>query len=133
MPEVKIKSKDEIILQIKEKITDIAGSDTGKPVNLDNVFFNESGKSNCGGKIIVTCLFINEDGNACADMYRSGPAGCVDFICGLALISVDEKILKRIISALDENRWSIADFQIEKQKKKNLVASLKIPFLQKGA
>lgn len=129
-----IMSKDELIQEIRERITAIPGVDAGRPVNLDNVLFNESGRSGCGGKINITCLFINDDGNVCADMYRAGTAGCIDFICGLTLSSVDEKALKKVISALEEERWSVPDYPLEKkQKKRNLVSSFKIPFLQKGA
>jgi hypothetical protein len=129
-----IKSKDQLIQEIRERISDIPGVDAGRPVNLDNVLFNESGRSGCGGKISVTCLFINDDGNVCADMYRAGTAGCIDFICGLTLNSADEKALKKIISALEEKRWSVPDYPLEKkQKKRNSVTSFRIPFLQKGA
>jgi hypothetical protein len=134
MPAAVKKTKDELILEIKDKIVQIAGNDAGRPVNLDGVLINESGRSNGAGKISISCLFINEDGNVCADMYRAGSAGCVDFICGLALNSSSEKILKEIMSALDDKRWSIADYpEDEKQKKRNLVSAFKIPFLQKGA
>jgi len=129
-----VKAKDELILEIKEMIMHISGSDAGRPVNLNNVLIRESGRSNCGGKISIACLFINEDGNVCADMYRSGTAGCVDFICGLVLNSVDEKILREMLSALSDNRWSVADYPaFEKQKKRNFVPSFKIPFTQKSA
>ncbi len=129
-----INAKDELILEIKGKISEITGPDTAVPVNLDNFLFHESGRSNCGGKINITCIFINEDGNVCGDMYRSGPAGCVDFICGLDLNSVSEKVLKLIISALKENRWSVLEHPVsEKQKKRNFTSAFKIPFLQKGA
>ncbi len=134
MPAAVKKTNDELILEIKDKIVQIAGNDAGRPVNLDGVLINGSGRSNCGGKISISCLFINEDGHVCADMYRAGSAGCVDFICGLALNSSNDKILKEIMSALDDERWSVADYPaVEKQKKRNLVSAFKIPFLQKGA
>jgi len=134
MPSAEIKSKDELIHEIKEKITDISGIVARRPVNLENFLFSESHRSGCGGKISITCLFINDDGNVCADMYRFGSAGCVDFICGRALNTIDEKVLKKIMSALEEKKWSVTDYPImETQKKRNLVSSLKIPFLQKGA
>lgn len=134
MPSAAFKHKDELILEIKERITDIAGIDAGIPVNLENVLFSESYRSGCGGKISITCLFINEDGNICANMYRSDTAGCVDFICGLVLDSVDEKALNHIKSALEEKRWSVTkNSVVEKPKKRNIVSSFKIPFFQKGA
>jgi len=133
MPAAVEKNKYELLLEIKERITHISNSDAGRPVNLDNVLIQESGRSGCGGKISISCLFINEDGNVCADMYRTGSAGCVDFICGLTLDSADGKILEGIISALDKNKWSITDYPVlEKQKKRTIASSFKIPFFQKG-
>lgn len=129
-----IKTKDELLLEIKEKISEIAGVNDGSPVNLSNALFHESGRSNFVGKINITCIFINEDGNVCGDMYRSGSAGCVDFICGLDLNSVNEKILKQIICAFDENRWFVVEHPVcEKHKKRKFTSTFKIPFLQKGA
>ena len=134
MPAATINTKEELISAIKEKIMNISGNDAGRPVKLENVPFYESGRPYGSGKIYVASIFINEDGNLCADMYRSGSAGCIDFICGLDLNSADEKNLKQIISALDGNRWSVAEPPVmEKQKKRNLVSSFKIPFLKKGA
>lgn len=134
MPAAILKTKDELIFAIKEKIMNISGNDNGEPVNVDNVLLHESDRTNCGGKMYITCIFINEDGNVCADMYRAGAAGYVDFFCGLDLHSISEKNLKLIMSALDGDKWSVPDSPVlEKQKKRNLVSSFKIPFLQKGA
>jgi len=134
MPAATLNSKYELIQEIKSKITEIHGNDSEKPVNLDDVSYRESGRSNCGGKINITCLFINEEGNVCADMYRTGAAGCVDFICGLSLDSINEKFLMKIISALNEKKWSVEDYPVlKKEKKRNLVSAFKIPFFQKGA
>jgi len=128
------KDRVELLREIKEKITHISESDAGRPVNLDNVLCHESGRSNCYGKINITCLFINEEGNVCADMYRTGSVGCADFFCGMTLDSVDKKILGEIVSALDRNKWSVADYPVlEKHKKRNLASSFKIPFFQKDA
>ncbi len=127
-------TKDELLLEIKEKISEIAGINAGSPVNLNNFYFHESGRSNCSGKINITCIFINENGNVCGDMYRSGSAGCVDFICGLDLNSVNEKILKKIICELNEDRWTVVEQPVfEKEKKRNFTSTFKIPFFQKGA
>jgi len=134
MPAAVINENVEMIREIKEKVSEISRGDNGTPINLDNIVFREPGKTGSGNKIFITCLFINEDGNVCADMYRSGSAGCVDFICGLDLNSADEKILKEIKSALAGNKWSVSDYpEAEKNKKRNPVSSFKIPFLQKGA
>ncbi len=134
MPALVINKNKELIAGIKERVLDISGDDDGRAIDFDDVVFRESGRSGCGGKISITCLFINEDGNVCADMYRSGSAGCVDFICGLDLNSLEEKVLKEIMSALFTGKWSAVDYPIvEKIKKRNPVSSFKIPFLQKGA
>lgn len=134
MPAAVITSRDQLIQEITKMVMAISGGYEGMPVNLENVQFFESGRANCGGKIRITCLFINEEGNVCADMYRTGSAGCVDFICGIALNSADEKVLKQIFSALNDNRWSVADSSVPvKQKKKNIALSIKLPFIQKGA
>jgi len=134
MPAAVINKNEELIREIKEKVSDISCGDNGRPINLDNVVFRESGRSKSGSRINITCLFINEDGNVCADMYRSGSAGSVDFICGLDLSSADERILNEIKTALLGGKWSVADYQaVENNKKRNPVSSFKIPFLQKGA
>lgn len=127
-------TKEKLILEIKEMITCISGSDSGKPINLHNVSVHQTGRSACGGKINISCIFINEDGNVCADMYRLGIAGCVDFICGLVLDSVDETILNEILYAFSEHRWSLDDYpDMEKDKKKKFASNFRIPFLQKSA
>jgi len=129
-----IKTKDQLIHEIKEKILEIPGGAVGRPINLDNVLSKDSSGCKSGSKISISCLFINDNGNVCADMYRSGTAGCVDFVCGLDLNSANEKILNDIMSALSGNRWSVADYPVlEKQKKRNLVSTFKFPFIQKGA
>jgi len=134
MPALIMNTRDELISAIKEKIMNISGRDAGRPVNLENVLLYESDRTNCGGKLYITCMFINEDGNVYADMCRSGTGGCVDFFCGLGLNSISEKNLKRIMSALDGNMWSVAASPVlEKQKKRNPVFSIRLPFLQKGA
>jgi len=74
MPAAVKKTKDELILEIKDKIVQIAGNDAGRPVNLHGVLINESGRSNCGGKISISCLFINEDGNGKSWFYEDGHA-----------------------------------------------------------
>jgi len=134
MPDAVVIKNEELIREIKARVSDISCGDNGRPINLDNVVFRESGRSKSGSRINITCIFINEDGNVCADMYRSGSAGCVDFICGLDLRSADDKILKEIKAALLGGKWSASDYQAEeKNKKRNPVSSFKIPFLQKGA
>ena len=129
-----VNKKNELIQKIKMKVIEILGSETGRMVNLDNVLCRESGQSNVGVKISITCLFLNEDGNLCADIYRSGSTGSVDFICGLVIDSLNEKVLKHVITALDENRWSVADCPVsEKKKKIKFSSAFKILFFQKGA
>jgi hypothetical protein len=126
--------KDELIREIKEKIQVISGESEGIPVYLENVAFPETDRSAGGGKITITCLFINEDGRLRADMHRSGCAGCVDFICGISLNLLDERSLGKIVYALNENRWSMPEIPAgKKQKKRNPVSVFKLPFLQKGA
>ncbi len=134
MPAAVIKTKDELISAIKEKIMNITCNDAGRPVNLDNVMLHESDRSNCGGKLLISCIFVNEEGNLCGDMYRSGAAGCVDFFCGLDLNTINEKNLNTVLSALDGGRWSVPDSpSMGNNKKRNIVSSFKMRFLQKGA
>jgi len=129
-----VKTKNELILEIKKKIKYISGNDAGNPVNFDNSLFYESGRSSTACRMNITCLFINEDGTICADIYRSGSEECVDYICGLDLNSLNEKILIRILSAIDHNKWSVNDSaDLEKEKKRIQFLNFKIPFLQKGA
>jgi hypothetical protein len=134
MPALVMNKSESLIAVIRERVLDISGGDDSRPIDLENVVIRETGRSGCGGRISITCLFLNEDGNVCADMYRSGSAGCVDFICGWDLNSADEKVLKAVMSALFSGKWSVADSPaVEKNKKRNPVSVFKIPFLQKGA
>lgn len=126
-----ITGKDEIIVSIKNRISDILGGETGGAVNLENFLYHES---DAGGRVRISCLFINEDGRVCADMYRTGTAGSIDFICGRVIDSINEKTLKKILAALEESRWSASVEPSSGKKKKSILASaLKLPFFQKGA
>ncbi len=134
MSPAEINSKKEMILNIKERILDSCNCKIGMTVNIENFNFSESGKSNSGVKMSISCIFLNEDGNVCADMYRWGAAGCVDFICGRALDSLDENTLKKLIFTLDRNGVLSMNYNSSsKRKKKHLVSILKFPFLKKGA
>lgn len=129
-----INSKDEMIINIRERILDSGSNDTGLTINLENFSFSESGRSNSGIKMSISCLFVNEDGKVCADMYRWGAAGVVDFICGRAIDALDENILRKLISTLDGyGILSSRCNSIGKQKKRRIVSAFRIPFHKKGA
>lgn len=134
MPGLEIKVKEELISVIKSRISSITGNHKEMPVYLSDVTFKSSRENGRNSRISISCLFVNEEGNICADMFRSGTAGCVDFICGLMINTFEGKVLENIISSLDGNMWYITDSIDElRKKKKNIVSSFKIPFFKKGA
>lgn len=134
MPVSSNSAKDELITDIKEKIRYVSGDYDGIPVTLDNVFFQKPGRSENAERMNIACVFISEDGILRGDIYRSGSAGCVDFICGLDLGTLDSNFLLKIITAFDQKKWFVCDTEIPgKEKKRTIVQGLRFPFLQKGA
>ncbi len=98
-----------LLESIKSKIAE-AGGDTGSPLYLDGISYFETRKSSTGsGNLSINCIFINEEGNVCADLYRSGAAGFFDFICGKEISDLSERGLTEILYALDKGLWSVED------------------------
>jgi len=129
-----INIKEELVSGIKNKMSDITYGCKGIPVYLKDVSFRASASKVRNDKISIICLFINEEGKVCADMFRSGPAGCVDFICGIIIESFEESILVNIITCLNKNMWYISDSpDVLRKNKKTIVSAFKIPFFKKGA
>ena len=97
---------DETLLNIKKKILDITEDETGMPVYLKQVIFPES-DSKRGSQCIInaSCLFINEEGNVCADLFRTGTAGFMECVYGNIISSIGKRGLEEIYSALLEERW----------------------------
>jgi hypothetical protein len=129
-----INIKEELLFGIKSKMSDITCNQRGMPVYLADVSFKAAGMRGGNDRISISCLFINEDGRVCADMFRSGSAGCVDFICGLMIDSFEESVLVHLITCLNRNMWHIHDSIDELRKKKKGISShLKISLFKKGA
>ena len=134
MTVAEINIKEELLSGIKTKMSNITGGCTGTPVYLTDISFRTSDRKHGNDRILISCLFMNEEGSVCADMFRSGPAGCVDFICGLMIDSFEENVLMNIITCLNRNMWHISDSIDElRKKKKTITSALKIPFFKKGA
>jgi hypothetical protein len=70
-------------------------------------------------------------------MYRSGSDASMNFICGILIDSLDERILKRIIRAFDEGKCTVEDYSHdlyeERSKRLNLFSVFKSVFSQKSA
>lgn len=128
-------SENNILLDaIKSKIIE-AGGDTGTPLYLEGVSFFETRKSRTGsGSLSINCIFINEEGRVCADLYRSGPSGFFDFICGKEISDLSSRGLGEIFYALDNGLWSMQDAGESHQKVSSRVLSrlsFKIPFMKR--
>jgi hypothetical protein len=130
----KLYHENELIQEIKSKITD-AGGGSGDPVYLDGVSYFETRKSSTGSaNVSINCIFINEEGEICADLYRSGTAGFFDFICGKKIYDLSERGLREVLYALDNDLWYVKE-TVEKEKtesKGQFRFSLRLPFLYKG-
>ena len=134
MPGEEITVKEELVSQIRNRIISITGDYNEMPVYLADVSFRSPGENGRKGRISICCLFVNEEGNICADMLRSGSAGCADFICGLKISSFEEKVLENIISSLDGNKWYVSDStDVRVKKKKKFTSVVKMPFFKRGA
>lgn len=123
-----------LLESIKSKITE-AGGDTGTPLYLDGVSYFETRKSRTGsGSLSINCIFINEEGNVCADLYRSGAAGFFDFICGKEISDLSDRGLTEILYALEKGNWSVEDTgeaQGERGKCGMTRLPFKIPFMRR--
>ena len=123
-----------LLESIKSKIAE-AGGDSGTPLYLDGVSYFETRKSRTGsGSLSINCIFINEEGNVCADLYRSGAAGFFDFICGKEISDLSDRGLTEILFALEKGNWSVEDTgEVQGKRGKGGMARLtiKIPFMRR--
>ena len=132
-----IQTKDDLITEIRDRMIYLLEDDLERNINLRNVYFYHSDILGSSDRTNITCIFINNDGRLCVDMYRSGLDASMNFICGISLDSLDERILKRIIRAFDEVKCTIEDFSHdlyeERSKRLNIVSVFKSVFSQKSA
>ncbi|MCL2155439.1 MAG: hypothetical protein FWH53_07240 [Leptospirales bacterium] len=132
-----IQTKDDLITEIRDRMIYLLEDDLERNVNLRNVYFYHSDILESSDRTNITCIFIDNDGMLCVDMYRSGLDASMNFICGIRVDSLDEKILKRIIRAFDEGKCTVADYSHdlyeEKNKRLNIVSVFKSVFSQKSA
>jgi hypothetical protein len=128
--------KDELITGIKDRAISLLQDDLERNINLRNVYFYNSDLLDSCDRTNITCIFVNSEGNLCVDMYRSGYDVSMNYICGILIDSLDEKILKRIVRAFDEGKCSAEDFSTgfyERNKRSNLLSVFKSAFFQKSA
>ncbi|MCL1864402.1 MAG: hypothetical protein FWF73_01160 [Spirochaetes bacterium] len=132
-----VQSKDELIAEIRDRIIYLLKDDIERNINLQNVYFYHSDILAGSDRTNITCIFINNEGNICVDMHRSGSDMSINFICGMLIDLLDEKILKRIIRAFDEGKCAVEDCSYELYeeigKKSNLFSVFKSVFSQKSA
>jgi len=123
-----------LLESIKSKISE-AGGDTGSPLYLDGVSYFETRKSRTGsGSLSINCIFINDEGNVCADLYRTGSAGFFDFICGKEISDLSDRGLTEILYALEKGNWSVEETGEAQSKTGNrgmAGLTLKIPFMRR--
>jgi len=132
-----LQPKDYLITEIRDRVIYLLGDDIKRNINLQNVYFYHSDITESGDRTNISCIFINDEGRLCADMHRSGLDVSMNFICGIFVDSLDEKILKRIIRAFDEGKCTVEDYSHDlhedRDKKMNLLSVLKSVFFQKSA
>lgn len=133
---------DELLAIIKKRIEEITSGEVGMPVYLKEAVFTEwKSRGSSHSMITVSCLFLNEESNICADLLRTGSAGFMECIYGNIISSIGIKGIEEINSALMEGRWYISESprsgnEKEKKKasrKKSLNVPFKFSFLMKGA
>ena len=128
--------QNDILDQINTIINDITGGDCGIIINLRNVAFNESCRSSLGSSnLAVSCLFVNDDGRLCADIYRTGSGGFFEFICGMGIEEVGRRGLDEILYALRNDRWALSEQPGPQKKSRNrkIMIPIRMPFHLKGA
>jgi len=124
----------EITARINDLVTEITGGDRGVIVNLKGVTYTETYRSELGSSTIdVSCLFINDDGTLCADMYRTARGGFFEFICGKSIDDMCRKGLHEIVYALTNERWSVSEQVRKKTGNRRSFSPLKISFHLRGA
>ncbi len=103
------KGHEDILLKIKEKIVEITAGESGMIVYLRDAVYNEYNRGSSHNVITISCVFINEDGNLCADLFRSGSGGFMECLYGNIVSSIGPKGIDVINSALKEGRWYISE------------------------
>ena len=132
-----LQAKDELITEIRDKIIYLLNDDIRRNVYLEDVYFYHSDILENRNRVTITCIFINDEGNLCVDMYRAGYDVSSNFMCGIRLDSLDERVLKTIIKAFAEGKFTVEDHLYdsckEKNKGLNLFSVFKSVFSQKSA
>ena len=82
---------EDIVLSIKERINEITSGEAGMLVNLNGVAYPEGGRGSSHSMISVSCLFINEEGSVCADLFRTGTAGFTECVCGSVISTIGKR------------------------------------------
>lgn len=129
-----MQAEKELLQDIKSRIIEVGGG-TGNTVYLKNVSYFETRKSNTGsGSFSINCLFLNEEEEVCADLYRSCSAGFFDFICGKKILDLGDRGLREVLYALENNLWSVevSENKTIKGNKWFLKVPLRLPFMFKG-
>jgi hypothetical protein len=136
MAEKFFQSKNGLITEIRDKAIYLLEDDLERNINLENVYFYHSDILNSCDRTNITCIFINNEGNLCVDMHRSGSDISINFMCGVPIDSLDIKILTKIERAFDEGKCTAENFSYDsykRDKRSNLFSVFKTAFSQKSA
>jgi len=134
------KKTEELIADIKMKLDEITSSEIGMLVYLKEVVFPESNSRGASQSMItVSCLFVNDEGGICADLFRTGTAGFMECVYGSMINGIGKRGLEEINSALLDGRWYISESPGSEKdskkitKKKSLHVPFKLSMLMRGA
>lgn len=108
MQELEKRHRD-LIADIKNRVCEITKGEIGMIVYLRDASYNDYSRGGSHNIITVSCIFINEEGNLCADLFRSGPGGFMECLYGNIVESIGTKAIEIINSALVEGRWYLAE------------------------
>ncbi len=125
---------NELLQDIKSRVIE-AGGGTGSPVYLNNISYFETRNSNSGsGNFFINCIFLNDEEEVCADLYRTCSSGFFDFICGKRILDLGDRGLREVLYALENNLWKVEKDGDKKNKENKFLFKLpfKLPFLIKG-
>ncbi|HPJ34772.1 MAG TPA: hypothetical protein PK358_08055 [Spirochaetota bacterium] len=135
------KKMEELVSSIKEILEEITSGEVGMLVNLRGVVFPEGGRGGAQSTIAVSCLFINEEGSVCADLFRNGTAGFMECVYGSIISTIREKGLEKIRDALLRGEWSLSENlesisgngRKKTRRKKSRGGPFKFSFMARGA
>ncbi len=126
--------KNELLQDIKSRVIE-AGGGIGNPVYLKNISYFETRKSDSGsGNFYINCLFLNDEEEVCADLYRTCSSGFFDFICGKRILDLGDRGLREVLYALENNLWSV-EKDVDKKSNENKFLfkfPFKLPSIIKG-